>query len=65
MRIILVPGADRPECAKVPLEAHKDAGSDLLVMGACSRSRLRQRIFGGVSDYVIFKANTPVLTLHT
>jgi len=51
--------------AKAILKAHKEAGSDLLVMGAYSRSRLSQRIFGGVTEFMLYKANIPVLMLHT
>ena len=39
--------------------------SDLLVMGAYSRSRLRQRVFGGVTEFMLNRANIPVLMLHT
>lgn len=47
------------------LTAYRDADSDLLVMGAYSRSRLRQRIFGGVTEFMLQRANIPVLMLHT
>lgn len=50
--------------AKAILQAYKDLDSDLLVMGAYSRSRLRQRIFGGVSEFMLQKANIPVFMLH-
>lgn len=51
--------------AKAILKAHKEARSDLLVMGAYSRSRLSQRIFGGVTEFMLHKADIPVLMLHT
>ncbi|MEM9209238.1 MAG: universal stress protein [Pseudomonadota bacterium] len=51
--------------AKALLGAYKDTGSDLLVMGAYSRSRLRQQIFGGVTDYMLNRANIPVFMLHS
>jgi nucleotide-binding universal stress UspA family protein len=38
--------------------------SDLLVMGAYSRSRWRQLAFGGVTEHMLFKADLPVLLLH-
>ncbi len=51
--------------AKAILKAHKETNSDLLVMGAYSRSRLSQRIFGGVTEYMLYEADIPVLMLHT
>lgn len=46
------------------LDAYREAGSDLLVMGAYSRSRLRQRVFGGVTEFMLSKANIPTIMLH-
>ena len=51
--------------ARAIIKAHKETRSDLLVMGAYSRSRLRQRIFGGVTEFMLYQANIPVLMLHT
>ena len=45
--------------------ACKDAGADLLVAGAYSRSRWREKVFGGTSEYLVHKARLPVLMLHT
>lgn len=39
-------------------------GSDLLVMGAYTHSRLRQLILGGVTRHVIHHAEIPVLMCH-
>ena len=47
------------------IKGYKDTRSDLLVMGAYSRSRLRERMFGGVTEYMLHKANIPVFMLHT
>jgi nucleotide-binding universal stress UspA family protein len=47
------------------LRSFKDSKSDLLVMGAYSRSRLRQQILGGVTEHMLSKADIPVLMLHT
>ncbi|NND82067.1 MAG: universal stress protein [Gammaproteobacteria bacterium] len=47
------------------LQAYEDFDSDLLVMGAYSRSRLRQLIFGGVTEYMLRQANIPVFMLHS
>lgn len=51
--------------AKAILKAHKESKSDLLVMGAYSRSRLRERVFGGVTEHMLYRANIPIFTLHT
>lgn len=51
--------------AKAIINACNDTNSDLLVMGAYSRSRLRQRFFGGVTEYMLHQAKIPVLMLHT
>ena len=51
--------------ARALTKAFKDTKSDLLVMGAYSRSRLRQRLFGGVTDHMLHRANIPVLMLHS
>jgi nucleotide-binding universal stress UspA family protein len=39
--------------------------SDLMIMGAYSRSRLRQVIFGGITEHMLFKADIPVLMMHS
>ncbi len=39
-------------------------GSDLLVMGAYSRQRLRELVFGGVTESMLFDSELPVLMLH-
>jgi nucleotide-binding universal stress UspA family protein len=63
----------KPKCFRVRkgedssesiLKLHKETKSDLLVMGAYSRSRLRERVFGGVTDHMLRKANIPVLMFH-
>lgn len=46
------------------VKAYKETESDLLVMGAYSKSRLRQIIFGGVTEHMLFSADIPVLMLH-
>ncbi len=37
---------------------------DLLLMGAYSRPRWRERVFGGLTDYVMNKSSIPALMLH-
>lgn len=39
----------------------KEASADLLVIGSYSRSRFRESIFGGVTDYMLNRATLPVL----
>lgn len=46
------------------ITAYRDADADLLVIGAYSRSRLRQRLFGGVTEHMLHKASIPVLMKH-
>lgn len=43
---------------------YRETESDLLVMGAYSRHRLRQLIFGGVTEHMLFKTDIPALMLH-
>ena len=47
------------------LTGYKQSKSDLLVMGGYSRSRLRQQIFGGVTQHMLHDADIPVFMLHT
>ena len=47
------------------LDVYSNVDADLLLMGAFSRSRLRQWLFGGVTDYMLHKADIPVLMLHS
>jgi nucleotide-binding universal stress UspA family protein len=54
-------GAVDREVGAGMLAAAHAAGADLLVMGAYSSSRLRQLILGGVTRYVLEKADLPVL----
>lgn len=46
-------------------DACRDTGSDMLVMGAYSRSRWREAVFGGTSRYMLDKAKIPVLMVHS
>ena len=41
-----------------------DLGADLLVMGAYSHSRLRERILGGVTRQILAQMTVPVLMAH-
>jgi nucleotide-binding universal stress UspA family protein len=46
------------------LEEAATAGSDLLVKGAYTQSRLRQMIFGGATSHIIAETTLPVLMAH-
>lgn len=43
----------------------KKTRSDLMVMGAYSRSRLAEIFFGGVTEHVLFKSKRAVFACHT
>jgi nucleotide-binding universal stress UspA family protein len=47
------------------LRTYKATHADLLVMGAYSRSHLRERILGGVTHEMLLNQNMPVFALHT
>ncbi|HYZ26209.1 MAG TPA: universal stress protein [Geminicoccaceae bacterium] len=42
----------------------KELGAELLVMGGYGRSRMRERIFGGVTRHVLDHCDLPVLIAH-
>lgn len=46
------------------LEAYKAAGGDVLIAGAYSRSRWREKVFGGTTEYLLRTARIPVLMQH-
>ena len=46
------------------LEEALAAGSDMLVKGAYTQSRLRQMIFGGATSHIISETTLPVLMAH-
>ncbi len=39
--------------------------ADLLLAGAYSRSRWREKVFGGTTEHLLSNANVPLLTLHS
>lgn len=45
--------------------AFSDCKADLLLAGAYSRSRWREKIFGGTTEHLLTNANIPLLTLHS
>ena len=46
------------------MDACQEAGADLLVAGAYSRNRWRERVFGGTTEFLVRKARIPVFMLH-
>lgn len=52
------------DAANEILASYKSTDSDLLVMGANSRSRMAQLVFGGVTEYMLKRPSIPVLMLH-
>jgi nucleotide-binding universal stress UspA family protein len=51
--------------SKELLERYKETDSDLLVMGAYSRSHLRERILGGVTHAMLNETSVNLFALHT
>lgn len=46
------------------MDAAREGGADLLVMGGYGHSRFRQFIFGGVTDSVMTHATLPIVIAH-
>ena len=46
------------------LAAAHDESADLLIMGAYGHARLRETIFGGVTDHMLARTDLPVLIAH-
>ena len=46
------------------MSTYMERESDLLLLGAYSRPRWRERVFGGLTDYVLNKTPVPALMLH-
>lgn len=57
-----IEGGDNP--GRAILAAAKQAGADLLVMGAYSRSRELEAVFGGATQHVIDRCTIPVVMVH-
>jgi nucleotide-binding universal stress UspA family protein len=47
------------------MATYRDTNSDLLIMGAYSRSRLREVVFGGITEFMLTKAKIPVILQHS
>ena len=46
------------------MSAYKKSTSDLLLMGAYSRARFRELVFGGMTQFILTKSNIPVIMQH-
>ena len=46
------------------LAAAKEAGADVVLMGAYGQSRRRELVLGGVTQHVIDHADLPILLMH-
>jgi nucleotide-binding universal stress UspA family protein len=55
---------DQRKIGQAVLDAGRDTGADLVVMGAYSSNRLRELILGGVTGYMFDKADRPLLMAH-
>jgi nucleotide-binding universal stress UspA family protein len=60
--VLKTPGKDEE---KELLGAYRATRSDLLMMGAYSRSRLREIVFGGMTEYMLWHAKVPVIIQHS
>jgi nucleotide-binding universal stress UspA family protein len=58
-----LPSMGRP-VADVLKQHAGDIGADMIVMGAYSHSRLRERLFGGVTKSMIDDCDVPILMMH-
>jgi len=47
------------------MNAYRDSKSDLLLMGAYSRPRLREVVFGGMTEFMLSRASIPVVMQHS
>jgi nucleotide-binding universal stress UspA family protein len=55
--------AEQP-VAEALLQAAREAGADLLVMGGYGRTRLRELVLGGVTRHVLAQPSLPILIAH-
>ncbi len=60
----LVVEAGLGESGHKTLEIASERGADLLVKGGYTRGRLRQALFGGPTNHILFNATLPVLMAH-
>ncbi len=46
------------------MDAYQEVNGDLLVAGAYSHSRWRERVFGGTTEWLLHHLRAPLLTMH-
>jgi len=56
--------AGRRDVGEAILEEAARLGADLLIKGGYTRSRLRQTIFGGPTNHILYSAELPVFMAH-
>lgn len=61
-KVLTTPGKD--EQAEL-MDSYGNSESDLMLMGAYSRSRFRELVFGGMTEHMLWKANIPLVIQHT
>jgi nucleotide-binding universal stress UspA family protein len=47
------------------MNTYRETKSDLLMMGAYSRSRFREVVFGGMTEFMLWRARIPVIIQHS
>jgi nucleotide-binding universal stress UspA family protein len=47
------------------VKAAQEAGADVLISGAYTKGRIRQMLFGGVTEHLIWNTNFPVILKHS
>jgi len=52
------------DAEKEIMDTYKEHGCDLLLMGAYSKPRWQERVFGGVTTFVLNKTSIPAVMLH-
>lgn len=55
---------NRADAGPALIEAAQAEGADLLLAGAYTRGRLKEVVFGGVTEYLVTKTKFPVLMMH-
>jgi nucleotide-binding universal stress UspA family protein len=61
---VVVVTAGNLEAGEALLAKAKELKADLLVMGAYAHTRLREMILGGVTNYMLEKADIPLFLSH-
>lgn len=64
LRSELVPPSKAASTGELLLNKPKELSGALLVMGAYSHRRWQERMFGGVTEYVLREARSPILMAH-